>query len=44
VSEVTIAGNLAQMFQALAPACDLEVTGTTDAPTVRIDGLTVAGK
>ena len=43
VSEVTIAGNLAQMFQALTPASDLEIHGSTDAPTVRIDGLTVAG-
>ena len=43
VSEVTIAGNLAQMFQALTPASDLEIHGSTDAPTVRVDGLTVAG-
>ena len=43
VSEVTIAGNLAQMFQAMVPACDLEIHGSTDAPTVRVEGLTVAG-
>ena len=43
VSEVTIAGNLAQMFSSLVPAADLEIHGSTDAPTVRIDGLTVAG-
>ncbi len=43
VSEVTIAGNLAQMFRVLVPASDLEIHGSTDAPTVRIDGLTVAG-
>ncbi|MFL5337112.1 MAG: TldD/PmbA family protein [Geminicoccaceae bacterium] len=43
VSEVTIAGNLTQMFAALVPASDLEIRGSTDAPTVRIDGLTVAG-
>ena len=43
VSEVTIAGNLARMFQELTPASDLEIRGSTDAPTVRIDGLTVAG-
>ncbi|MGD9512075.1 MAG: TldD/PmbA family protein [Geminicoccaceae bacterium] len=43
VSEVTVAGNLAQMFKALTPASDLEIRGSTDAPTVRIDGLTVAG-
>jgi PmbA protein len=44
VSEVTVAGNLADMFRRLVPASDLEIRGTTDAPTVRIDGLTVAGK
>ena len=43
VSEVTIAGNLGQMFQALVPAVGSGVHGSTDAPTVRIDGLTVAG-
>lgn len=43
VSEVTIAGNLAQMFRALTPASDLKIHGSTDAPTVRVDGLTVAG-
>ena len=43
VSEVTVAGNLARMFEALVPASDLEIRGSTDAPTVRIDGLTVAG-
>ena len=43
VSEVTIAGNLAQMFEAVTPASDLEIHGSTDAPTVRVDGLTVAG-
>ena len=43
VSEVTIAGHLAQMFKALHPANDLELLYGVDAPTVRIDGMTVAG-
>ena len=43
VSEVTIAGNLAQMFKAIRPANDLELLYGIDAPTVRIDGMTVAG-
>ena len=43
VSEVTIAGHLAQMFKALRPANDLELLYGVDAPTVRIDGMTVAG-
>ncbi len=44
VSEVTIAGNLKDMFLNLTPANDLELLHGIDAPTVRIDGLTLAGK
>jgi PmbA protein len=44
VSEVTIAGNLAQMFAQLTPASDLEFRYGIDAPTLRIDGMTVAGQ
>jgi PmbA protein len=43
VSEVTIAGNLPQMFKAIRPANDLDLLYGIDAPTVRIDGMTVAG-
>jgi PmbA protein len=44
VSEVTIAGNLIDMFQALVPANDLEFRFATNAPTVRVEGLTVGGR
>jgi PmbA protein len=44
VSEVTIAGTLQAMFQALTPASDLSFRYGIDAPTLRIDGLTVAGQ
>ena len=44
VSEVTVAGNLVDMFAALTPADDLVMRYGVDAPTVRIDGMTVAGK
>jgi PmbA protein len=43
VSEVTIAGNLNDMFLNLTPANDLKFRYGTDAPTIRIDGMTVAG-
>ena len=43
VSEVTVAGNLKEMFANLVPANDLEFRFGTDAPTVRIDGMTLAG-
>jgi PmbA protein len=43
VSEVTIAGNLKDMFCNLSAADDLEFRSSTNAPTVRVDGMTVAG-
>lgn len=43
VSEVTIAGNLKDMFMNLTPADDLEFRYVANAPTLRIDGMTVAG-
>ena len=44
VSEVTIAGHLLDMFRALTPANDLEFRYGTNAPTLRLEGLTVAGQ
>jgi PmbA protein len=44
VSGLTVAGNLVDMFSALTPADDLEFRYGTDAPTVRIEGMTVAGE
>jgi len=43
VSEVTIAGHLDDIFRALAPANDLTFRYGTNAPTLRVEGLTVAG-
>lgn len=43
VSEMTIAGNLKDMFLNLTPADDLVFRYGTNAPTVRVDGMTVAG-
>lgn len=43
VSDVTVASNLKNMFANLIPANDLEFKRGTDAPTVRVDGMTVAG-
>ena len=44
VSEVTIAGNLQDMFMQMTPADDLVFRYGTNAPTMRVDGMTVAGK
>ena len=44
VSEVTIAGNLKEMFLNLTAADDLVFRYGTDSPTVMIESLTVAGR
>lgn len=44
VSEVTIASNLKDMFAALVPANDLEFRYATNVPTLRVDGMMIAGE
>ena len=44
VSEVTVAGHLLEMFRTLTPADDLSFKYVTNAPTLRVEGLTVAGQ
>lgn len=44
VSEVTIAGHLFDIFKSMTPANDLEFKYGVNAPTVRIEGLTLAGR
>ena len=43
VSEITIAGNIHDMFANLTPANDLEFNGSMNAPTLRIESMTIAG-
>ena len=43
VTEATIAGNLKDMLMHITPADDLDLTQSTVAPSLRIDGMTVAG-
>ena len=43
VAEITVAGNLKDMFRELTPASDLVFRRAIDAPTLRIEGMTVAG-
>jgi PmbA protein len=38
-----VAGNLLGMFRQMTAASDLDIHGATDVPTIRIDGMTVAG-
>jgi PmbA protein len=44
VSEITIAGHLFEMFKSLTPANDLTFKHGVNAPTVRVEGLTIAGR
>jgi PmbA protein len=43
VAEITIAGHLLAMFAHLTPANDLVFRRGTDSPTVRVEGMTMAG-
>jgi PmbA protein len=43
VAEFTIAANLLAMFAAMTPADDLEWHRAINVPTIRVDGMTVAG-
>jgi PmbA protein len=42
VAEITIAGNLIEMFASLEPASDLEFRRGIDAPTILVPEMTVA--
>ncbi|MCA1661817.1 MAG: TldD/PmbA family protein [Novosphingobium sp.] len=44
VAGITVAGNLREMFARMTPANDLEVYRGIDVPTLRVDGMTVAGE
>lgn len=43
VAEITVAGNFLDMFAALSAADDLEHRRAVNVPTLRIEGMTVAG-
>ena len=43
VSEITVAGNLLDMFLHLTPGDDLQFRYGMDAPTILIEGMTIAG-
>ena len=43
VTEITVAGNLLDIYARLVPANDLEIRGANNAPSVLVDGLAIAG-
>lgn len=44
VSEMTLAGSLPEIFARMIPASDLEIRGATNAPSLYVEGLTLAGR
>jgi len=44
VTEITVAGNLIDIYGRLVPGSDLEIRGATNAPSLLIDGLAIAGR
>lgn len=44
VSEITVAGNLRDMFLNLVPANDLTYRFSVNAPTIAVEGMTIAGR
>lgn len=44
VSEITVAGNLVDLYARLVPGSDLEFRSSTNAPSILIDGMAIAGK
>ena len=44
VSEITVAGNLLDIFGRLVPGSDLEIRGATNAPSLLVDALAIAGR
>jgi PmbA protein len=43
VTEITVAGNLIDIFARLVPGSDLEIRGASNAPSVLVDALAIAG-
>jgi PmbA protein len=43
VSEITVAGNLIDIYARLVPGTDLEVRGSHDSPSLLVDALAIAG-
>jgi len=44
VTEITVAGNLLDIYRRMVPGSDLEVRGSADSPSILIDALAIAGK
>ncbi|MDB5499712.1 MAG: putative Zn-dependent protease [Phenylobacterium sp.] len=43
VNEITVAGNLIDIYGRLVPGSDLEIRGSSNAPSILVDALAIAG-
>lgn len=44
VTEITVAGNLIDIYARLIPGSDLEIRGASNAPSLLVDGMAIAGR
>ena len=44
VTEITVAGNLIDIYGRLVPGSDLEIRGASNSPSLLVDGLAIAGR
>ncbi|RAK58292.1 TldD/PmbA family protein [Phenylobacterium deserti] len=44
VTEITVAGNLIDIYSRLVPGSDLEIRGASNAPSLLVDALAIAGR
>jgi PmbA protein len=44
VSEITVAGNLIDIYARLVPGNDIEYRGHINAPSILVDALSIAGR
>lgn len=44
VNEITVAGNLIDIYARLIPGSDLEIRGSANSPSILVDALAIAGK
>jgi len=44
VNEITVAGNLLDLYGRMIPGADLEIRGASNSPSLLIDGLAIAGR
>lgn len=44
VAEITVAGNLLDIYGRLVPGADLEFRGSSNSPSLLVDGLAIAGR